>query len=41
MWHRTGDKQAGITLVCIGIAPSIKARPPNPESKRPALTPLT
>ena len=31
MWHRTGDKQAGITLVCIGFAPSIKARPSNPE----------
>jgi hypothetical protein len=31
MWHRTGDKQAGITLVCIGFAPSIKARSPDPE----------
>jgi hypothetical protein len=31
MWHRTGDKQAGITLVCKGFAPSIKARPSNPE----------
>jgi hypothetical protein len=25
------DKQAGITLVCIGFAPSIKARSPDPE----------
>jgi hypothetical protein len=31
MWHRTGDKQAGITLVCKGFAPSIKARSPAPE----------
>jgi hypothetical protein len=31
MWHKTGDEQASLTLVCLGLAPSIKARSPNPD----------
>jgi len=31
MWHRPSDEQASLTLVCIALAPSIKARSPNSE----------
>jgi len=30
-WHRTGDEQASLTIICIRLAPSIKACSPNPE----------